>query len=94
MGVRRPPCLIACSDLYMRSAHDADYRTAKKDWDSFCESLTEKIIEKDDTIPELPVKDVVRRAHGSCWLWLTRSRSSASIAMLGLAKTLHRTRYL
>lgn len=57
--------MLACSDVYMRSAHDADYRTAKKDWDTFCESLTEKIIERDDTIPELPVKDVVRQVHGA-----------------------------
>ena len=28
------------------------------------ESLTEKIVEKDDTIPELPPKDLVRRVDG------------------------------
>ncbi len=39
--------------------HDADYRTSKKDFDTFVESLTEKIIEKDETIPELPPKDLV-----------------------------------
>ncbi|KAL1970338.1 hypothetical protein VTN77DRAFT_5498 [Rasamsonia byssochlamydoides] len=44
-------------------AHDADYRNSKKDWDSFVESLTEKIIEKDETIPELPAKDLVFRIH-------------------------------
>ncbi|KAL9108881.1 MAG: hypothetical protein Q9227_006412 [Pyrenula ochraceoflavens] len=38
--------------------HDADYRASKSDWDSFVEALTEKIIEKDDTIPELPPKDL------------------------------------
>ena len=37
--------------------HDADYRQSKKDWDTFVESLTESIIEKDGTIPELPPKD-------------------------------------
>jgi Conserved hypothetical protein (DUF2461) len=41
--------------------HDADYRTSWKDWESFVESLTEKIVDKDDTIPELPPKDLVRR---------------------------------
>ena len=39
--------------------HDADYRQSQKDFNSFVESLTEKIIEKDETIPELPSKDLV-----------------------------------
>ncbi|PCH00120.1 Conserved hypothetical protein CHP02453 [Penicillium occitanis (nom. inval.)] len=43
-------------------AHDADYRASKKDWDTFVETLTEKIIEKDETIPELPAKDLVSPA--------------------------------
>ena len=46
--------------------HDADYRTSKKDWETFVESLNEKIIEKDDTIPELPVKDLVRTGTLIC----------------------------
>ncbi|KAI9843011.1 MAG: hypothetical protein M1837_006642 [Sclerophora amabilis] len=40
--------------------HDADFRSSEKDFDSFVAALTEKIIEKDETIPELPVKDIVR----------------------------------
>ncbi|KAL4904696.1 hypothetical protein BDW74DRAFT_27773 [Aspergillus multicolor] len=44
-------------------AHDADYRYSKKDWDTFVETLTEKIIEQDSTIPELPAKDLVFRIH-------------------------------
>ncbi|KAI9838975.1 MAG: hypothetical protein M1819_004183 [Sarea resinae] len=43
--------------------HDADYRAAQKDWNSFVEKLTEQVIEKDDTIPELPVKDIVFRIY-------------------------------
>ena len=43
--------------------HDADYRQSKSDFDSFVESLTEKIIEQDDTIPELPAKDLVFRIY-------------------------------
>lgn len=39
--------------------HDADYRASKKDWDTFVDSLTQKITEKDSTIPELPAKDLV-----------------------------------
>ncbi|KAL2007535.1 hypothetical protein VTN00DRAFT_8973 [Thermoascus crustaceus] len=44
-------------------AHDADYRASKRDWETFVETLTEKIIEKDSTIPELPTKDLVFRIH-------------------------------
>ena len=36
--------------------HDSDYTQSQKDWDSFVESLTEKIIEKNETIPELSPK--------------------------------------
>ena len=39
--------------------HDPDYRTSLKDFNSFVERLTEKVIEADETIPELPIKDVV-----------------------------------
>ncbi|KAI2463861.1 hypothetical protein F4781DRAFT_414981 [Annulohypoxylon bovei var. microspora] len=44
-------------------ANDREYRRSLKDWESFVETLTEKIIEVDDTIPELPVKDVVFRIY-------------------------------
>lgn len=43
-------------------AHDPDYRAAKKDFETFVETLTTKISEKDATVPELPVKDLVRLA--------------------------------
>lgn len=43
-------------------AHDPDYRAAKKDFETFVETLTTKIAEKDGTVPELPVKDLVRLA--------------------------------
>lgn len=39
--------------------HDADYRQSQKDFNSFVETLTGMIVEKDDTIPELPCKDLV-----------------------------------
>lgn len=39
--------------------HDPDFRQAEKDWKSFVECLTEKLMEVDDEIPELPVKDIV-----------------------------------
>ena len=39
--------------------HDADFRQSERDWHSFVEKLTERLIEIDDTVPELPVKDIV-----------------------------------
>jgi hypothetical protein len=39
--------------------HDPDFRQAEKDWFSFVEKLTERLVEIDDTVPELPVKDIV-----------------------------------
>jgi uncharacterized protein (DUF2461 family) len=51
------------SDLFMTTVHDPDYRTSWNDWLTFVESLTEKIMEKDETIPELPPKDLVFRIY-------------------------------
>lgn len=39
--------------------HDPDYRASLNDFKSFVECLTQKVTEADDTIPELPVKDIV-----------------------------------
>lgn len=47
------------SMVIIESVHDADYRQSQKDFNSFVETLTGKIIEKDETIPELPCKDLV-----------------------------------
>ncbi|KAM0426796.1 hypothetical protein ACHAPT_008112 [Fusarium lateritium] len=44
-------------------SHDGEYRRALKDWNSFVERTTESIIEADETIPELPVKDLTFRIH-------------------------------
>ncbi|KAI1275553.1 hypothetical protein F5Y07DRAFT_172452 [Xylaria sp. FL0933] len=43
--------------------HDPEYRRSQKDWESFVKTLTEKIIEADETIPELPLKDVIFRIY-------------------------------
>ncbi|OQD94619.1 hypothetical protein PENSOL_c025G00754 [Penicillium solitum] len=51
------------NDRQWLKAHDPDYRAAKKDFDTFVESLTPKIAEVDATVPELPVKDLVFRIH-------------------------------
>lgn len=48
-----------CLPVIYNSVHDPDYRTSWKDWESFVESLTERISEIDETIPELPPKDLV-----------------------------------
>jgi len=39
--------------------HDAEYRQSEKDWYSFVEKISERLMAVDDTIPELPVKDIV-----------------------------------
>ncbi|KAI0477294.1 hypothetical protein GGR56DRAFT_636649 [Xylariaceae sp. FL0804] len=44
-------------------SHDPEFRRALKDWESFVETLTAKIIEVDETVPELPLKDVVFRIY-------------------------------
>lgn len=46
--------------LIVSTAHDADYRTSLQDFTTFLEKLSEHVIEADSTIPELPVKDIVR----------------------------------
>jgi hypothetical protein len=39
--------------------HDPDFRVAFQDFTTFTEKVSDKVIEADSTIPELPVKDVV-----------------------------------
>ncbi|KAJ5969136.1 Conserved hypothetical protein CHP02453 [Penicillium viridicatum] len=51
------------NDRQWLKAHDPDYRAAKKDFETFVDSLTPKIAEVDATVPELPVKDLVFRIH-------------------------------
>ena len=43
--------------------HDADFRQSERDFKSFVEAVTEKLTEKDETIPELPPKDLVFRIY-------------------------------
>ncbi|KAL1311348.1 hypothetical protein AAFC00_001522 [Neodothiora populina] len=43
--------------------HDPDYRASLSDWNTFIEVVTQKLCEIDDTIPELPVKDITYRIH-------------------------------
>ncbi|ETI23200.1 hypothetical protein G647_04997 [Cladophialophora carrionii CBS 160.54] len=55
--------LKANNDREWLKMHDPDYRQSWKDWESFVEVLTEKITEIDETIPELPPKDLVFRIY-------------------------------
>ncbi|KAF2689312.1 hypothetical protein K458DRAFT_413609 [Lentithecium fluviatile CBS 122367] len=55
--------LAAHNDRQWLKAHDADYRTSLQDFTTFLESLSEKVIEADDTVPELPVKDIIFRIY-------------------------------
>jgi len=43
--------------------HDKEYRRSLKDWESYVETMTEKVIAADETIPELPFKDVNFRIY-------------------------------
>ncbi|KAF2209280.1 hypothetical protein CERZMDRAFT_47237, partial [Cercospora zeae-maydis SCOH1-5] len=43
--------------------HDSNFRQAEKDWHTFVEKMTETLGTIDDTIPELPVKDVIFRIY-------------------------------
>ncbi|KAF4250502.1 hypothetical protein CNMCM8980_000870 [Aspergillus fumigatiaffinis] len=43
--------------------HQKEFRRALKDWESFIETLTPKIIAFDSTIPELPPNDVIFRIY-------------------------------
>ena len=54
-----------CSGLKVNgtAAHDGEYRRALKDWQSFVEATTLSIVDVDETIPELPVKDVIFRIY-------------------------------
>jgi uncharacterized protein (DUF2461 family) len=43
--------------------HDPDFRVSFQDFTTFAEKVSDKIIEADETIPELPVKDVIYRIY-------------------------------
>ncbi|KAF3008764.1 hypothetical protein E8E13_010251 [Curvularia kusanoi] len=51
------------NDRQWLKLHDPDYRVAVQDFNDFIGKLSERIIEIDETIPELPVKDIVYRIY-------------------------------
>jgi len=55
--------LAANNDRQWLKLHDPDFRVAFQDFTTFAQQVAEKIIEADDTIPELPVKDVIYRIY-------------------------------
>ena len=59
--------------------HDADYRQSKKDFDAFVEKMTEKITEIDETIPELPPKDLVSILHPNPSKYQTRISAETNL---------------
>lgn len=77
VGSRETPALLnelTGNVFFFSAAHDPDYRAAKKDFDSFVDTLTSKITDKDATVPELPVKDLVRSSE----LWSMRLSTSSN----------------
>ncbi|KAL8745702.1 MAG: hypothetical protein Q9184_007840, partial [Pyrenodesmia sp. 2 TL-2023] len=68
-GIIHPNTFLFLDDLKKNNdrewlkVHDADYRQSKKDWDAFVEKMTERMTEIDDTIPELPAKDLTFRIY-------------------------------
>ncbi|EWZ28386.1 uncharacterized protein FOBCDRAFT_203909 [Fusarium oxysporum Fo47] len=64
-----PNSLLFLKDLKVNNnrawlkAHDGEFRRAYKDWETFVERTTSSIMSIDDTIPELPAKDVMFRIY-------------------------------
>jgi hypothetical protein len=56
----------------MVTVHDPDYRAALQDFNTFTEKVSEKVVEADELIPELPVKDVVSNDASLILSQLTR----------------------
>ncbi|KAF2737521.1 hypothetical protein EJ04DRAFT_417914, partial [Polyplosphaeria fusca] len=55
--------LAANNDRQWLKLHDPDYRASWSDFTAFLEKLSEKVIDLDETIPELPVKDIFFRIY-------------------------------
>ncbi|KAG9199530.1 hypothetical protein G6514_008388 [Epicoccum nigrum] len=51
------------NDRQWLKLHDPDYRVAVQDFNDFIGKLSDRIIRIDETIPELPVKDIVYRIY-------------------------------
>lgn len=51
------------NDRQWLKMHDPDYRTSWNDFTSFLECLQQRLVEVDETIPELPTKDIIFRIY-------------------------------
>ena len=47
----------------MSAVHDPDYRQSWNDFTSWLECLQTRLVELDETIPELPTKDIIFRIY-------------------------------
>ena len=66
---------LTCLRVYaydMYTVHDPDYRASQSDFHSFVACLQEKLVGLDETIPELPIKDVVSSLHLIMWVLLSK----------------------
>lgn len=70
-------------------ANDEEYRRALKDWQSFVEATTQSIIAVDETIPELPVKDVIFRIHRDIRFSKDPTPYKVAIPQVTIQKTTH-----
>ncbi|CAN9457775.1 unnamed protein product [Alternaria alternata] len=61
--------LAANNDRQWLKLHDPDFRVSFQDFTTFAEKVSDKIIEADETIPELPVKDVIYRIYRGGGFW-------------------------
>jgi hypothetical protein len=62
-------CCLLCmttenftTDADQSIVHDPDYRASWKDFETFLDALTQGITTVDETVPELPIKDIVSTA--------------------------------
>lgn len=69
----------------LAQVHDPDYRAALNDFTTFTEKLSEKVIEVDELIPELPVKDVVSTTHIDASIVLTSKTDLSHLPRYTLA---------
>ncbi|KAF2872979.1 hypothetical protein BDV95DRAFT_676293 [Massariosphaeria phaeospora] len=55
--------LAANNERQWLKLHDLDYRASLQDFTTFLEKLSDKVIEADETVPELPIKDIIFRIY-------------------------------
>lgn len=63
MSLTTPGGTYDWRDIDRLSAHDGEYRRAFKDWQTFVDETSQTITAADETVPELPSKDVVFRIY-------------------------------